>query len=61
MAGEREKIPVLRDERRVKEAKQLAVVVDHAYRSAGDTPTARDDRAYDGCVLCGRSRREHVA
>lgn len=31
----------------------------HSYLSAGDTPYANGDRAYTGCFLCGRSRREH--
>jgi len=33
--------------------------VDHAYLSAGDNPHADGDRAYSGCSLCGRPRKEH--
>ncbi|HEY6036971.1 MAG TPA: hypothetical protein VIV58_21980, partial [Kofleriaceae bacterium] len=32
---------------------------DHEYLSAGDTAGASGDRAYRGCYLCGRPRREH--
>ena len=56
MAGDRGKVPVRRDAR-VKGAKALAVVGDHAYLSAGQSPLA----AVVGCYICGRSRQEHGA
>ena len=34
-------------------------VTEHAYLSAGDTPYASGDRAYRGCFLCGRPRKDH--
>ena len=52
MSREREKIPVRRDEQRVKDVKQMAMVIDHAYLSGGP---------YMGCFRCGRSLQEHVA
>lgn len=50
-----------RDFQRAHEDCVEALIINHAYLSAGDTAAASGDRAHPGCFHCGRSRKEHAS